>query len=131
MTTPSEQIADVHVASAAADAARATPGVGRLQPGLWGLVQQLSHELWEHATGEPYPDVAGVEVGLEGGLARVDITLATDGTIPASGVAAAVQRAVVDAVAARTAVPVVSVAVHVCEIALVEPSAGGTRAVFP
>ena len=121
MTSPLEElgeVADVHVAAAAADAARATPGVERLQPGLWGLVQQLSHELWEHATGEPYPDVAGVEVELRDEVAVVDVTLATDGTLPAGQVAAAVQRAVVDAVAVRTAVPVVSVAVHVCEIAL-------------
>jgi uncharacterized alkaline shock family protein YloU len=121
VTTPLEnlgEVADVHVASAAAGAARATPGVERLQPGLWGLVQQLSHELWERATGEAYPDVAGVEVEMQDGVALVDVTLATDGTIPAGQVAAAVQRAVVDAVAARTAVPVLSVAVHVCEIAL-------------
>ncbi len=118
MITPVEELVDVRVASAAADAARATPGVERLQPGLWGLVQQLGHELWEHATGEPYPDVAGVEVELADGAALVDITLATDGTVPAAQVAAAVQRAVVDAVAVRAAVPVVSVAVHVCEIAL-------------
>lgn len=118
MNTEAAALTDVNVAAAAADAARATPGVGRLQPGLWGLVQQLSHELWRHATGEPYPDVAGVEVELVDGAARVDVTLATDGTRPAAQVAAAVQRAVVDAVAVRTAVPVVSVAVHVCEIAL-------------
>lgn len=111
-------LADVHVAAAAADAARSTPGVERLQPGLWGLVQQLSHEMWVRTTGEPYPDVGGVDVELIGSAARIDVTIVADGTRPADVIAFEMQRAIVSAVAARTGVPVSEVAVHVCEISL-------------
>jgi uncharacterized alkaline shock family protein YloU len=112
-------VADIQIAAVAAATARSIPGVARLQPGLWGLVQQLSRELWVRITGEPYPDIGGVDVALlDDTTATVDITLVTDGHRPAAAVAADVQHAVTTAIAARLAIPVGAVAVHVCEINL-------------
>lgn len=119
-----DTILDLQVAAVAATVARAVPGVARLQPGLWGLVQQLSRELWERVTGEPYPDLAGVEAeihgraGIHNRIATIDITLVTDGHRPAAEVAADVQHAVTTTVASHLDVVVTSVAVHVCEINL-------------
>jgi uncharacterized alkaline shock family protein YloU len=120
--TPARQhgaVADIQIAAVAAATAKSIPGVARLQPGLRGLVQQLSRELWERITGEPYPDIAGVDTAiLDDTTAMVDITLATDGHRPAAAIAADVQHAVTTAIAARLAIPVSAVAVHVCEISL-------------
>lgn len=109
-------LTEVRVAAATAQAARATPGVVRLQPGLWGLVRQFSQQVWERVTGNPYPDVAGVEVQLDDGSATIELTLVTDGRRPAASIVAAVQRAVVKAVTTQTGLTGPNVAVHVCEI---------------
>jgi hypothetical protein len=112
---------EVRLAVAAAGAARATPGVVRLQPGLWGLVQQLTRELWERATGQCYPDVGGVRVSLGGGAATVEIALVTDARFEAASVAVAAQRAAADAVglaAGADGPELRSVAVHISEISL-------------
>lgn len=117
-TDPAGAIVDLHLAATAADIARATPGVLRLQPGLWGLVQQLSRELWEHVTGDPYPDLGGVEAELRDRVAHIDITLVADGHRPAAAVAADVQHAVAATVTASFDITSASVAVHVCAIGL-------------
>ncbi len=109
---------EVRVAAAAAAAARVTPGVVRLQPGLWGLVQQLSREAWQRATGQAFPDIGGVEAELDGASASVELTLVVDAGAPAVSVVAAVQRSVTEAVSAATGLRVRSVAVHICEIDL-------------
>lgn len=113
-----DTILDLHVAAAAATVARAIPGVARLQPRLWGLVQQLSRELWERVTGEPYPDLAGVEAEIHNSTATIDIRLVTDGRSPAVDVVADVQQAVTTTVASHLNIVVTSVTVHVCEINL-------------
>jgi uncharacterized alkaline shock family protein YloU len=112
-------VADIQIAAIAAATVKSIPGVTRLQPGVWGLVQQLGRELWERITGEPYPDTAGVDAAiLDDATATVDITLATDGHRSAAAVVADVQHAVTTAIAAHVAIPVSVVAVHVCEISL-------------
>ncbi|MGH3566935.1 MAG: Asp23/Gls24 family envelope stress response protein [Pseudonocardia sp.] len=113
-----DTILDLHVAAVAAAVARAVPGVARLQPRLWGLVQQLSRELWERVTGEPYPDLAGVEAEIHDRAATIDIRLVTDGRRPAVDVVADVQQAVATTVASHLDIVVTGVAVHVCEINL-------------
>ncbi|HEX2298613.1 MAG TPA: Asp23/Gls24 family envelope stress response protein [Pseudonocardiaceae bacterium] len=114
-----DTVADIQIAAVAAATAKSIPGVTRLQPGVWGLVQQLSRELWERITGEPFPDIAGVDAAiLDDATATLDITLATNGHRPATVVVADVQHAVTTAIAARLAIPVSAVAVHVCEISL-------------
>ena len=109
---------EVAVAAAAAAAARATAGVVRLQPGVWGLVQQLSHQMWERATGKAYPDTAGVEATLEGDTLTVDIALVLHGHYQATAVADAVQRAVPPAVTAATGLAVNTVTVRITDIDL-------------
>ncbi len=116
-----DTITEVRVALAAAQAARATPGVVRLQPGLWGLVRRLAQQAWERATGQPYPDLDGVEVHLDAESAEIELTLVTDGSIPAASVVTAVQGSVSDAVTAQTGLAVRSVAVHVSEIDITRP----------
>lgn len=113
-------ILDLRVAAVAAAAARAETGVLRLQPGLWGLLQQLRRELWQRDGGAPCPDLAGVEAQIRDGTTTIDLTVVSDGRRSAAAVAVGVQRAVSEAVTARLGVPVASVAVHVCEISLPE-----------
>lgn len=110
-------IVDIQIAAIAANAARSVPGVARLQPGLRGLVQQLGRELWEHLTGTPHPDIAGVDTTIDDdATAAIDITLVTDGRRPATVIAADVQRTVISALSTHQAIPISTVAVHVCEI---------------
>lgn len=114
----SATVTAVRVAAAAAQAARATPGVTRLQPGLWGLVRRFSQEAWERATGQDYPDTGGVEVDLDGDRALVELTVVTDGRAQAAAVVRAVQREVDRAVRDATGLRATVVAVHVTEIDL-------------
>lgn len=111
---------EVAAAAAAADAARSTPGVVRLQPRLWGLVQQLSREMWERATGTHYPDVAGVEATLdaEGTAVDLDISMVLHSGHNATTVSAAVQGAVRIAVATATGLDVTAVTTHITDIDL-------------
>lgn len=106
----------VRAAAAAAEAARGTPGVLRLQPGVWGLMRRFSQELWERATGQDYPDTAGVDAVLDGEQVRVEITLVTEGHEQAAAVVRAVQQAARHAVTDTTGLRVSVVAVHVTGI---------------
>lgn len=112
--------AEVAAASAAADAARATPGVVRLQPKLWGLVQQLSREMWERATGTRYPDIAGVEATLDhnGTAVDIEISMILHSGHNATTVSAGVQAAVRIAVPAATGLIVNAVSTHITDIDL-------------
>lgn len=111
---------EVAAAAAAADAARATAGVVRLQPRLWGLVQQVSREMWELATGTRYPDIAGVEAILDPGAAEVtiEIALTLHARHQAVAVVDAVQSAVPPAVAMATGLRVSTVTVRITDIDL-------------
>jgi hypothetical protein len=111
-------VAEIRVAATAADAARSTPGVAHLQPGFWGLVQQLGSELWTRVTGQPRPDTAGSEVRIDGDTPAIDVTLVADGRRPAAAVAGDVQRNVYLAVRATHDIAPRRVAVHVVAIAL-------------
>jgi uncharacterized alkaline shock family protein YloU len=115
---PERTVLEVRAAEAAADAARAVPGVAALQPGLWGLVRRLTAESFERLTGRPVPDTAGVEADLRDGGLRLDLRIVLDGGYQAAAVAAGVQRAVGAAVPAAVGQPVVGVAVHVVAISL-------------
>jgi uncharacterized alkaline shock family protein YloU len=109
---------EVAVAAAAAQAARTTAGVVRLQPRIWGLVQQLSQQMWERATGRPYPDTAGVEATLDGDTVTVEIALVLHGRYQATAVADAVQRAVPPAIRTATGLTVSTVTVRITDIDL-------------
>lgn len=117
-------VTGIRVAEIAAAAARSTPGVAHLQPGLWGLVQQLGGEAWTRVTGRPRPDTAGVEVAVRvdpatGAMAiTVDVTLVADGRRPAAVVAGDVQRRIDGAVHTSFGVAPRRVAVHVTDVAL-------------
>lgn len=110
-------VTEIRIAAAAATAARTTAGVAHLQPGLWGLVHQLGNELWTRVTGQPRPDTAGVEVTVDGDLVAIDITLVTDGHLPATLVAGNLQRRVDLAVRESCSVIPSRIAVHVADIA--------------
>ncbi|WP_084216196.1 Asp23/Gls24 family envelope stress response protein [Pseudonocardia spinosispora] len=122
--TESNAVTDVEIdievtaAAVAATAARATVGVARLQPGVWGLVQKFSQQMWERATGKTYPDTAGVEVTLDGDTIAVEVTLVLHGGYQAAAVADAVQQAVPPAVTAATGLAVSTVTVRITDIDL-------------
>jgi hypothetical protein len=111
-------VTQIRIAAAAAVAARAVPGVAHLQPGLWGLVQQLGTDLWTRVTGKPRPDTGGVEVVIDADTTTIDITLVADGLRPAAVIAAHVQREVYLAVTDSGAAPPTRIAVHITDIAL-------------
>jgi uncharacterized alkaline shock family protein YloU len=84
-----------------------------------GVLQQNTRDLWERATGQSYPDVAGVEVSLAGGAGGsvgVEVSFVLDARHPATQVAVAVQRAVAAAVSSATGLPVSGVAVYISDI---------------
>ena len=110
-------VREIRIAAAAAAAARATPGVAHLQPGLWGLVQQLGTELWTRVTGQPRPDTAGIEVRIDGDAVTIEVTLVADGRRAASATAGEVQRNVHRAVHAAHDIAPRRIAVHVVDIA--------------
>ena len=108
-----------HPPARAARAARAVPGMVRLQPGVLGLLGQLAAEAWEQASGEELPDIAGVVADLDGsGAVSLDLRIVVDGGYRAVDVGVAVQQAVSAAVTAELSLPVGGVAVHVVEIDL-------------
>lgn len=109
---------EVAAAAAAAQAARATAGVVRLQPRLWGLVQQLSQQMWERATGKPYPDTAGVDITLDGDTVALEIAFVLHSRYQATAVADAVIRAVPPAVRVATSLTVSAVTVRITDIDL-------------
>lgn len=112
-------VREVRAADAAAQAARAVPGVVRLQPGVWGLVRQLAAQAFERVTGQPVPDIAGVDVELgEGDAVGVDLRIVVDGGYRAAAVGAAVQDAVAAALPPVLGCRAVAVAVHVVEVQL-------------
>lgn len=116
---PEGVLTEIRAADAAAQAARAVPGVVRLQPGVWGLVRQLAAQAWEQATGHELPDIAGVEADLTcDHEMRMELRLVLDGGSHAATVGAAVQDAVTAAVPAATGVTVTAVRVHIVEIDL-------------
>lgn len=116
---PENVVTEVRAADAAARAARAVPGVVRMQPGVLGLLGQLAGEAWEQATGEELPDIAGVAADLDdSGAVTLDLRIVVDGGYRAVDVGAAVQDAVAAAVGAAVSLPVDAVAVHVVEIDL-------------
>ncbi|WP_379618173.1 hypothetical protein [Pseudonocardia sp. GCM10023141] len=114
-------VVEVRCAEAAAAAARAVPGVARLQPGVVGLLMQFVREGWQRATGLDLPDIAGVQAELEhdgtGGAASgvaIDVRVVVRAGFHTAAVAVAVQEAVVAAVP----LPVSGVAVHVVDVEL-------------
>lgn len=123
---PERAVTEVRAADAAARAARAVPGVVRLQPGVLGLLGQFAAEAWGQATGEELPDIAGVQADLTDDAAvRLDLRIVVDGGYRAADVGVAVQDAVVAAVTAAVALRPAAVLVHVVEIDLDADRAAG------
>ncbi|MEV8377707.1 hypothetical protein AB0P21_33520 [Kribbella sp. NPDC056861] len=121
---PPNLLTEIRVAEAAAKAARAVPGVVRLQPGVWGLLRQFAANTWTQATGKALPDIGGVEADLTADRAeiRIELRIVVSIHYRASAVGEAVHQAVTDAVAAVTDKPA-KLQIHIVEIDL-EPEAG-------
>lgn len=111
-------LSELRAAQAAADAARGVSGVARLQPGLRGLVRQVSADLWRQATGKELGDTGGVEVELDEQRALVRVSVVTDARDQAVAVVHAVQRAVHAAVLPLVDQDKLVVSVHVADIDL-------------
>lgn len=117
---PEDVVMQVRAAEAAAQAARAVPGVVRLQPGVWGLVRQLAAQAFEQTTGHELPDIAGVDADLTETGVTVELAVVVDYGYQAAAVGAAVQQAVQAAVVTTVDRPVTGVRVRIVEVDLDE-----------
>ncbi|NNH72261.1 Asp23/Gls24 family envelope stress response protein [Nocardia uniformis] len=114
-------VSDAVVASVAARAAAAVPGVVRLEPGLRGLVVGLARSGKQLFGGQESASADGVRVAraAAGGLTvQVDLTLGSG--CRAATVGAQVQQAVLRSVREQTGVTVDEVSVTILDI---EPGA--------
>ncbi|WBQ02810.1 hypothetical protein [Kribbella sp. CA-293567] len=116
---PPNLLTEIRAAEAAAKAARAVPGVVRLQPGVWGLLRQFAAQAWTQATGKTLPDIAGVEAdfGHNREELKVEVRVVVSVAYQAAAVGAGVHAAVTAAVAGVVETPLV-VRVHVVEVEL-------------
>lgn len=114
---PASARIESHAAQVAAIAARAVPGVERLQPRLWGLMRQLARQTWRRGD-EDRPDVAGVHAELRTpGTVEVEVFLVVATGYQAAAVCDGAQRAVTEALrAAPLDAAVGAVRVHVVDI---------------
>jgi hypothetical protein len=96
---PANLVTEIKAADAAANAARAVPGVVRLQPGVLGLLRHFAAQAWTQATGRELPDIAGVDADLTRGQLRIDVRVVVSVFYQAAEVGAAVQQAVTAALA--------------------------------
>lgn len=128
---PDDVVVEVRAADAAARAARAVPGVVRLQPGVFGLLARFAAQAFERVTGQELPDIAGVQAQLCGGpgddpehdsdrAVQLELQIVVDGGYRVAAVAAMVAHAVTAVVPPVTGVGVAGVRVHVVEIDLYE-----------
>ncbi|MGY4771250.1 hypothetical protein ACXC9Q_30440 [Kribbella sp. CWNU-51] len=116
---PATLLTEIKAADAAARAARAVPGVVRLQPGIWGLLRHFATHAWEQATGKALPDLAGVtaDIADHGQQIRIDLRIVVSIHHHAAHVGAAVHDTVTAAVATVTDKPA-RIRIHIVEIDL-------------
>ena len=95
---PANLLTEVKAADAAAQAARAVPGVVRLQPGVLGLLRHFAAQAWTQATGKALPDIAGVDADLTADGLRIDLRIVVSVFYRAADVGEAVHRAVASVV---------------------------------
>lgn len=114
---PANLLTEVRAADVAATAARAVPGVVRLQPGVWGLLRQFAAQAWTQATGKALPDIRGVDAdfSVQHELIRVDLRIVVSIHYQAAHVGEAVDHAVAAAVAGVTGTPA-RIRVHIVDI---------------
>lgn len=104
------------VAGVAAVAARRTPGVARLEPGVGALLRAWGHTKWQRVKGITPAPADGVLVHLDGGGVQVHVGIATTGHTEAAAVARRVQREVRHAITRDTGLTVDEVSVVVLDI---------------
>lgn len=116
---PPNLLTEIRAADAAAKAARAVPGVVRLQPGVWGLLRQFAAQAWTQATGKALPDIGGVDADFSADREqlRIDLRIVVSIHHQAAQVGEAVHAAVAAAATTVTGKPV-QVRVHIVEIDL-------------
>ncbi|GAB3838879.1 hypothetical protein [Kribbella italica] len=121
---PESLLTEIRAADAAAKAARAVPGVVRLQPGVWGLLRQFAAQAWTQATGKKLPDIGGVDAGFrtDHHQLRIELRIVVSIHHHAAQVGQAVHDAVLTAVSAVTDTPA-QIRIHIVEVDLEpEPS---------
>ncbi len=109
---PTNLLTEVRAADAAAQAARAVPGVVRLQPGVLGLLRHFAAQAWTQATGKTLPDIAGVDADLTADGLHLDLRIVVSVFYQAAEVGDAVHRAVASVVEAA------QIRVHIVEVEL-------------
>lgn len=116
---PDDVVVEVRTAEAAARAARAVPGVARLQPGVLGLLGQLAAQVFERVTGLELPDIGGVQADLaHDRTVRIELQIVVAGGSQAAAVGAMVHQAVTEVVPVTAGVGVSEVRVHIVEVEL-------------
>jgi uncharacterized alkaline shock family protein YloU len=116
---PNGLLTEIRIADAAATAARAVPGVVRLQPGVLGLLRQFAAQAWTQATGKALPDIGGADVDFvhDREHLRIELRVVVSIRHQAAQVGQEVHQAVTAAVAGTTDTPP-QVRVHIVEIDL-------------
>jgi hypothetical protein len=114
---PTNLLIEIKAAEAAAIAARAVPGVVRLQPGVRGLLRHFAAQAWTQATGKALPDLAGVQADLTHDQLQLDLRIVVSIYYQAAEVGQAVTQAATLAVVGLADVPS-QVRTHIVEVDL-------------
>jgi len=113
------------VAAIAAHAAARTPGVVRLEPGVVGVLREITRIARRWAGLAVTAPVEGVRVRFDGDAVGIHLDLVVTADRQAAATAVAAQRAVTEAVTANTGIsaPVVSVSILDIDISTCSPVA--------
>jgi uncharacterized alkaline shock family protein YloU len=113
------------VAAIAAHAAARTPGVVRLEPGVVGVLREITRIARRWAGRAVTAPVDGVQVRFDGDAVSIHLDLVVTADRQAAATAVAAQRAVTEAVIANTGIsaPVVSVSILDIDISARSPVA--------
>ncbi|WP_020496519.1 Asp23/Gls24 family envelope stress response protein [Sciscionella marina] len=106
------------LAAIAVDAARRTPGVVRMEPGLRGLLDRMGRGVRERLGGLERAPSEGARAVMADGEVRIGLDLAVSGSARAADVAARAQRAVAEAIASATGLTASVVTVSVLDVEL-------------
>jgi uncharacterized alkaline shock family protein YloU len=120
-----ERITEPVVAAIAAHAAARTPGVVRLEPGVVGVLREITRAARRWAGLAGTTPVEGVQVRFDDDAVGIHLDLVVTADRQAAGTAVAAQRAVTGAVTAHTGIsaPVVSVSILDIDISTRSPAA--------
>lgn len=104
------------IAAIAAHVATRTPGVVRLEPGVVGVLREMTTIVRRRAGFAVTAPVEGVQVRFDGDAVRIHLDLVVTADRQAAATAVAAQRAVAEAVTASTGISAPAVSVSILDI---------------